>query len=122
MPTRSPRGSRLPPGCPTEVELAWCRQERPDLDAALTAAKFRDYWLGVPGQRGCKLDWPATWRNFVRSERPVRLHSTGPPRALSAAERNAAVVAQLTGRAPPTAPYEVIDVFATERTARPLGR
>lgn len=29
-------------------------------------AEFIDYWIGVPGSRGCKLDWPATWRNRVR--------------------------------------------------------
>lgn len=28
--------------------------------------KFRDYWRGVPGPRGVKLDWLATWRNWVR--------------------------------------------------------
>lgn len=29
--------------------------------------EFVDYWVGIPGQRGCKSDWPATWRNRVRS-------------------------------------------------------
>lgn len=28
--------------------------------------KFCDYWNGVPGQKGVKLDWPATWRNWMR--------------------------------------------------------
>jgi uncharacterized protein YdaU (DUF1376 family) len=28
--------------------------------------KFRDYWKAQPGQRGVKLDWDATWRNWVR--------------------------------------------------------
>ena len=27
--------------------------------------EFRDYWIGIPGQRGRKLDWEATWRNNV---------------------------------------------------------
>ncbi len=31
------------------------------------AARFRDYWIGVPGQKGVKLDWQATWRNWIRS-------------------------------------------------------
>jgi hypothetical protein len=30
------------------------------------AAEFRDYWRGVPGQRGRKLDWDATFRNRLR--------------------------------------------------------
>lgn len=29
-------------------------------------AKFRDYWAALPGQKGVKTDWPATWRNWVR--------------------------------------------------------
>jgi len=28
--------------------------------------EFVDYWIGVPGSRGVKLDWPATWRNRIR--------------------------------------------------------
>jgi hypothetical protein len=28
--------------------------------------EFVDYWSAVPGSRGCKLDWLATWRNRVR--------------------------------------------------------
>ena len=28
--------------------------------------EFRDYWCAVPGQRGTKLDWLATWRNRLR--------------------------------------------------------
>lgn len=30
------------------------------------ADKFRDYWSGIPGSKGVKLDWLATWRNWVR--------------------------------------------------------
>lgn len=30
--------------------------------------RFRDFWIGVPGKDGCKLDWFATWRNKVRKE------------------------------------------------------
>lgn len=29
-------------------------------------AEFKDYWIAIPGQRGTKLDWSATWRNRVR--------------------------------------------------------
>ena len=31
------------------------------------ADRFRDYWIAIPGQRGVKRDWLATWRNWVRS-------------------------------------------------------
>lgn len=30
------------------------------------ADKFRDHWHSVPGAKGRKLDWPATWRNWIR--------------------------------------------------------
>jgi len=33
----------------------------------LELAKFRDYWRAVPGQKGTKLDWDATWRNWLRT-------------------------------------------------------
>ena len=29
---------------------------------------FRDYWISQPGQKGVKLDWLATWRNWIRRE------------------------------------------------------
>src|SRR5262245_2048221 len=28
--------------------------------------KFADYWRGVSGAKGTKLDWNATWRNWMR--------------------------------------------------------
>lgn len=34
------------------------------------AAKFRDYWNSQPGQKGVKLDWDATWRNWCRNVKP----------------------------------------------------
>ena len=44
--------------------------------------KFRDYWKSQPGQRGVKLDWDATWRNWIRNakgshgapQRPLTQH------------------------------------------------
>jgi len=35
-------------------------------DINLEMQKFCDYWHAQPGQKGVKLDWPATWRNWVR--------------------------------------------------------
>jgi hypothetical protein len=39
--------------------------------------EFRDYWSAVPGQKGIKLDWLATWRNRVRDR--VESGRLGPP-------------------------------------------
>jgi uncharacterized protein YdaU (DUF1376 family) len=72
-PQRS-RGSRLPSDWEPDQELkAWASTERPDLDFDVTLARFRDYWAAIPGGRGVKLDWPATFRNWVRQEKSVGL-------------------------------------------------
>lgn len=64
------RGSRLPADWfPSDSEIQFCKTERPDLDPAKTAERFRDYWHAQPGSKGTKLDWTATWRNWVRDER-----------------------------------------------------
>lgn len=109
------RGTRIPDDCPSADDVAWMRAERPDLAPSVVAAKFRDYWRGVPGSRGCKVDWPATWRNFVRGERapPARAAPATP-----AATRTAAFMASL--REPANAP-DVIDIEATESAPRRLG-
>lgn len=54
---------------PSETDIQFCRTERPDLDPYKTGERFKDYWLGISGAKGCKLDWPATWRNWVRNEK-----------------------------------------------------
>lgn len=65
------RGSRLLPDWkPSEILEAWAVKERPDLDVPAVVAKFVDYWRGVPGSKGVKLDWEATFRNFIRTEKP----------------------------------------------------
>ncbi len=61
------RGSRLPQGWSPDPSLhAWGVSERPDLDHARELDSFRDYWQAIPGAKGVKLDWPATYRNWIR--------------------------------------------------------
>jgi hypothetical protein len=53
-------------------------------DMTRTLQTFVDYWLGVPGHRGCKLDWDATFRVWIRKDRDQRRDRAGPrgnPRA-----------------------------------------
>lgn len=38
----------------------------PEASVRREADKFRDYWAGLNGSKGVKLDWLATWRNWVR--------------------------------------------------------
>jgi uncharacterized protein YdaU (DUF1376 family) len=50
----------------------WATQERPDLDVRQVAEQFKDYWIAQAGQKGVKLDWDATWRNWVRNTKAVK--------------------------------------------------
>jgi len=67
---RSPNGSRLPPDWQLPFEWQqWAEKERPDLDLHTVACQFHDFWIAKPGKDGRKLDWQATWRNWIRSQR-----------------------------------------------------
>lgn len=63
------RGSRLPLTDLPADWRAWCDTERPDLDPVAVWARFRDHWVAKAGKDGVKLDWLATWRNWVRNEK-----------------------------------------------------
>jgi hypothetical protein len=45
----------------------FCIETRPELHPTRTFDQFKDYWIAQPGQKGVKLDWFATWRNWVRN-------------------------------------------------------
>ena len=36
--------------------------------------QFKDYWISTPGQKGVKLCWDATWRNWCRNSLTRRGH------------------------------------------------
>jgi len=38
-----------------------------DLDIPRELGRFSDYWQSQPGQKGVKLNWQATWRNWLRT-------------------------------------------------------
>lgn len=42
--------------------------------------EFRDYWWSIPGSKGCKLDWEATWRNRCREVGRRRSNYAAPSR------------------------------------------
>jgi hypothetical protein len=61
------RATRLPADWqPTPDELRWAIDARPDIDVSREVERFRDHWIAKAGKDGCKLDWTATWRNWVR--------------------------------------------------------
>ena len=88
------RGTRLPDGWqPSDAVREWARSEFPNVDVATVLPEFTDYWKSVPGHRGCKLDWDATFRNRVRYIAARQRKHHGSHRE-SAAERVARINAE----------------------------
>jgi hypothetical protein len=117
------RGTRLPKDWSLpESWMVWAIEERNDLDILKTAEKFKDHWVAKAGKAGVKLDWEATWRNWVRDERrPFVPRQQSPPQSFRQQDQDAAA-AQMAAfgslvAAKPSRPMEVIDV-----TARRLDR
>ena len=69
------RGSRLANNwiLPDEWEY-WSNKERPDLNAKQVADQFKDFWCAKAGKDGVKLDWAATWRNWVRNQKAPKMN------------------------------------------------
>jgi hypothetical protein len=79
-PVEDKKGSRLPKDWSLPDKWRdWALDKHDITEAALAqqAESFRDYWVGKPGQGGRKLDWFATWRNWIRDK--FRLRSEAPP-------------------------------------------
>jgi uncharacterized protein YdaU (DUF1376 family) len=69
------KGSRLHPTFTLPDEWSeFCKQDRPELNAQQIFDKFKDYWIAQAGQKGVKLDWFATWRNWVRNTNAPKLN------------------------------------------------
>lgn len=81
-PTPRPRGTRLPKDwIPSELARQQMARERPDIDLVAEHRKFTDHWQAKTGKDATKLDWDATWRNWIRNARgtppPQRSQSNG---------------------------------------------
>lgn len=67
---RTKTATRLPDDfMPDEKMRAWFADEKlaAVIDGVTEHAKFVDYFIGAPGIKGRKHDWPATWRNWMRT-------------------------------------------------------
>lgn len=60
------KGTRLTIDALPDDWRKYCEEHASDIDAQKAFEDFHDYWVGVPGAKGVKLDWFATWRNFLR--------------------------------------------------------
>jgi len=101
----SKRGSRLSQDFIFPKE--WCDfliEQRPELNAQQTFDNFKDYWIASP--KGTKLDWFATWRNWVRNT--------------SAPKPNPADIARVTVPPSKKADEALIKILEDEKKAAPI--
>ncbi|ACS51260.1 phage related protein [Bartonella grahamii as4aup] len=59
------RGCRLPADFEPDYDFA-IEEGLPPERVKVEIAKFRDYWTAKSGKDATKIDWQATWRNWVR--------------------------------------------------------
>lgn len=77
------RGTRLPADwTPSDTERQYAAER--NVNAERESEKFRNYWHAKSGSGAAKLDWSATWRNWVltaaeRQPRPAPEHGWSPP-------------------------------------------
>lgn len=85
------RGTRLPEDFYPDAELRrWYVDNIGNaIDGQTEHEKFKDYWTAQPGAKGVKLDWRATWRNWMRTamERSGRRPTSGAPAGAAQAPR-----------------------------------
>lgn len=61
------RGTRIPADFTiTDAMRTWGKDNFPQVNGEAETEAFIDYWRAAPGAKGVKLDWPATWRNWIR--------------------------------------------------------
>lgn len=113
------RGTRIPEDFArnhiTAEMVEWARTTCPSVDGRAVTEAFVDHWKAVPGQRGLKLDWPATWRNWLRTEEG-RNASRRPGSSRTAAYRDESVWGNQPGGQEPMSEEEADRVFGTGAT------
>ncbi len=48
--------------------IEYCSTKRPELDVMNIAEQFKNYWTALAGSKAKKLDWFATWKNWVMKQ------------------------------------------------------
>lgn len=87
---RTPRGTRIPPDFAVTPEMVtWANEHTPHVDGRTETAAFIDYWRSKTGANATKLDWTATWRNWMRKATPPhnRGVANGQPRESTTDQR-----------------------------------
>lgn len=60
------RGTRIPDDFDVTPDMVtWARERVPKVDGRHETEKFLNHWRGKSGRDATKVDWPATWRNWM---------------------------------------------------------
>lgn len=63
---KTKRGTRIPDDFTvTPAMVQWAREKVPHVDGRLETEKFINYWRAKSGKDATKVDWEATWRNWM---------------------------------------------------------
>lgn len=63
------RGARIPDEFIVTTEMReWAAREVPAVDVDASTRKFADHWRAESGAKARKVDWVATWRNWLRRD------------------------------------------------------
>jgi hypothetical protein len=94
------RGTRLPDDWrPSHPDLAMAQDLIGPDQTGIELAKFKDHWKQQAGSRGVKLDWSATWRNWVRRTREYAGARNGNRTGNTRATGNDAILAAASRKA-----------------------
>jgi hypothetical protein len=108
------RGTRLPEGwLPSEAVREWTLANSSGVDVRAELSKFQDYWLAKPGAAGRKVNWDATWRNWVRRAAEMRPAATRKPDGTPVAPIDQRVLGMMTL----TERYEREEALAAQQRA-----
>jgi uncharacterized protein YdaU (DUF1376 family) len=76
---KAPKAQRLKIDALPQEWAEFCKKERPDIKPDAIWNQFKDYWIAQGGQKGAKLDWFATWRNWVRNQKQITVYTQDKP-------------------------------------------
>ncbi|WP_375618933.1 MULTISPECIES: DUF1376 domain-containing protein [unclassified Bartonella] len=74
--SKANRGCRLPADFEPDYDFA-INEGLPPERVKVEIAKFRDYWRSKAGANATKIDWQATWRNWIRNSKDHKINNQG---------------------------------------------
>jgi hypothetical protein len=87
------RGTRIPDDFAVTPEMVeWARERVPHVDGRLETEKFINHWTAKTGKDATKLDWVATWRNWMLNA-AARLPARASPNGMSPTDASIAAFA-----------------------------